>query len=578
MSTATKEKPPSKSRPHIQMLPIAKLVPTPDNQRRPITKASLESMAKSLARDGFLHPIIVRKHPAHPRRWEIRAGERRWRAAQLAGFTHVPAIVRDLDDQAALSVTIAENLQRQNLHPLEEAAEIQQALDREYDLKAVAARLGKSIKHLARRASLTRLVNVWRDEILRPESDGSRLSVAHLELIARLPPETQTALADNDFALVFGRGFPTVEELRRIVDAGLHSLNAMPWPVDDESLDPTAGSCLNCPKRSGAQPLLFDGQEPPLPPPGQGNGKVSKSDRCLDPGCFDRKLAAHLGRCESRLRAEHPSLQLVQVTFDRPSPACQAGFGDRITRVYHPLMVKASHKSATPAMALDGPKAGRLVYLNLAGEESSGTVNGQRKRKGGKPDRGPLTMDERRDRLQRRRDAFVVKRVEAMLKALTPADVSATVTALKTRSDRDAKTLDIAALTSAFGTTARADRLDDGAAWTEYEKIREIKQADRTAASLLDLAEIWRRRLSGTDGSTASTQAADAKRMCAILGIDYAAIETEAATAIPQPKGWPPLPPPEATTELPGAAKGNGRAAHPKARLARKARRSHRKR
>ncbi len=137
--------------------------------------------------------------------------------------------------------TIAENLQRQDLHPLEEAATIQQAFDRGYDAKAVAARLGKSVVHIARRASLTKLCKEWRDEVLKAETEASRLSVAHLELVARLPEETQRILAENNFHRVFARGFPTVEELRRVIDAGLQSLRAMPWALEDDTLDPKAG-------------------------------------------------------------------------------------------------------------------------------------------------------------------------------------------------------------------------------------------------------------------------------------------------------------------------------------------------
>jgi ParB/RepB/Spo0J family partition protein len=179
----------------IRMLSVDRLVPTPDNRRRPITQASVESLAKSLAKDGVLQPIVVRAHPDKEDRWEIRAGERRWRAAKLAGLKEIPAIVRKLDDESALSVTIAENLQRQNLHPLEEAATIQQAFDRGYDVKVVAARVGKSVPYITRRASLSRLAPVWRDEVLRPDSDASRLSVAHLEPVGPSPPNPPFGVA-----------------------------------------------------------------------------------------------------------------------------------------------------------------------------------------------------------------------------------------------------------------------------------------------------------------------------------------------------------------------------------------------
>src|SRR5438034_7108960 len=202
-------------------------------------------------------PIIVRPHPKERGHFEIRAVERRWRAAKAAKLTHVPAIIASMDDSTALSVTITENTERKNLHPLEEAATIQIALDRGEDVKVVAANLSTTVQHVARRASLMRLTKAWRDAVLDSESDVSRLSVAHLEQIARLPAETQTMLAENDFERVFRFGFPTISVLERIIDGELHSLRAMPWSLDDETLDPKAGSCTACPKRSGKEPLLF---------------------------------------------------------------------------------------------------------------------------------------------------------------------------------------------------------------------------------------------------------------------------------------------------------------------------------
>src|SRR5262245_1111946 len=131
-------------RPRLQMIPLNKLVPTPDNRRRPLSKQSLESLGRSVAREGVLQPIVVRPHPSRPGYYEIRAGERRWRAARLAGVREIPAIIRALDDQSALSVTIAENLQRLDLSPLERADTLQQAIERGYDLNGVAARVGLS--------------------------------------------------------------------------------------------------------------------------------------------------------------------------------------------------------------------------------------------------------------------------------------------------------------------------------------------------------------------------------------------------------------------------------------------------
>lgn len=534
------KKPPKVSH-SVRMLPIEKLVPTPDNRRRPITQTSIQSLAKSMAKDGVLQPIVVREHPDKAGHFEIRAGERRWRAARLAGIAHVPAIVRKLDDESALSVTIAENLQRQDLHPLEEAATIQQAFDRGYDVKAVAGRLGKSIPYIARRASLTRLCKTWRSEVLRPESDAARLSVAHLELIARLPEETQEILAENQFCRVFARGFPTVDELRRLIDGGLHSLKAMAWSLDDETLDPKAGSCLNCPKRSGMHPVLFDAEDAPQ------NGKVSKTDRCLDPACFDRKHAAFLERRESELRVQHPSLQLIQIGFDGLGPAIREKFGERVTRVYAPKVVKPSSLGATPVMQIDGPKAGTLMHIDLGNgvsENGRGRKAARPRDEHGKP--VPMSLAERKARLQKRRDAYLVTKVGEAIRGLTPESLTKTVAQIQSRTDPTAKRFDPLALVLAFGTSSRADREHDDGPWKRYEELLDRTSGLPVVTALHEVVQVWTRRLSGSDTHHVTEQAADARRICELLGIDAKAIDAEAAQVIPTPKSWASLSDPTA--------------------------------
>lgn len=517
----------------LRMLPIDRLVPTPDNRRRPITQASVESLAKSLSKDGVIQPIVVREHPEKAGHWEIRAGERRWRAAKLGGLTHIPAVVRKLDDESALSVTIAENLQRENPHPLELAATIQQAFDRGYDIKAVSARLGKTERAVTRLASLSRLTKVWRDEVLKPDSDAARFSVAHLELVARLPAESQQVLAENEFCRVFARGFPTLEELRRLIDGGLRSLKAMPWALDDETLDPKAGSCLNCPKRSGMHPMLFEPEDAPQ------NGKVSKTDRCLDPACFDRKHTAFIEGREAELRAQHPALRLVQIGFDGLGPALREKFGERVTQVYQPKIVKPTASGATPAMQIDGPKAGALVHIDF-GDSVSRNGRGHKAERPrdehGKP--VPMPLSERKARLQKRRDAYLVSKVGESVRALTPESLTKTVATLQARTDEAAKRFDPLALVLAFGTSSRADRDHDDSPWKRYDQLRERKGASPVVTALHEVVQVWTRRLSGSDTHFVTEQAHDARHIAALLGIDLEPIETEAANAIPTPKSW----------------------------------------
>lgn len=519
----------------VETVAIDRLIPTPDNRRKPISDASVRSLAQSIKSDGLLQPIVVREHPSQSDRFEIRAGERRWRACKLAGLKEVPIVVRKLDNEQALAVTVAENMLRKDLHPIEEADAIQLAFDREYDLKAISARLGKSIGYLARRASLTKLSSTWRAEVLKADSDVSRMSAAHLELVARLPEATQDSLADDHFWPVFGRGFPTVKELRQIVDGCLRSLGAMPWDPADEIIDPKAGSCVNCPKRSSQQPMLFPEDN------ASKNGKAPKDDRCLDPLCFDRKHVAFVQRCECKHRAQHPNLRLVEIGTGTLVPAIQEAFGDRIERMYAPRLVKASKPNAVPVMQVDGPKAGKLVFIDM-GESVSANGSGRTQRPRGADGKViPLTLTERRERLQKRRDAFVVKHVREFVCNLTPEKAMEIVspwTQRRTNGEAGATVFDAVALLTAFGSTKRADYVDGGEAWKEYDSLRESEMNREAAAALLAVAQVWIKRLNIQGSHTVGVQAEDARRMCQILGADFLAIFTEARRAIPQPKSW----------------------------------------
>lgn len=527
-----KKRSPSAASGRLQTLPIDKLVPTPDNRRRTITESSVRSLAKSITESGLIQPIVVRPYSTMEGHFEIRAGERRWRAAKLAGLTEIPVIIRDLSDAAALAVTLTENLQREDLHPLEEAEMIQQALDRELDLRAIASRLGRTVPYLIRRASLTQLAEVWKKAVLKTGSGASGLSPAHLQLIARLPKTTQEALVKDRNHFLFSGHTPSVAELRRAIDEGLQTLVAMPWKLDDTTLDPEAGSCLECSKRSGRQRLLFPEAEEYT------DGKPSPRDRCLDPRCFGRKLVAHIKSREARLRTKHPDLQLVQLDLTaRPYPEVGATFANRAQRIYAPRLVKGNTPGAIPVMPVDGPRVGKLMFLSPRDQETSASHGGKGHDRNSDDKAGPLTLEERRARLGKRRQAFIVKRVEGMLRELEPNTLERLFMPEEGRPPVEL-TFDPLVLTTAFGTSQRFDSLHLGDAWTEYDRLREEPVARRFAAMLAAVIPIWVRRLTVHTQEHVHVQVVEAERVCDVLRIDFPAITREAVEAIPEPKAW----------------------------------------
>ena len=124
--------------------------------RKDIEPESLQELADSIRVQGVMQPIVVR--PISDERFEIIAGERRWRATQLAGLDTIPALVRDVPDEAAIAMALIENIQRENLNPIEEAVALQR-LQQEFELtqQEVAEAVGKSRSTVANLLRLTTL-------------------------------------------------------------------------------------------------------------------------------------------------------------------------------------------------------------------------------------------------------------------------------------------------------------------------------------------------------------------------------------------------------------------------------------
>ena len=118
--------------------------------RHQFDPAGIEALAQSIREKGALQPLLVRRHPGLADAFEIVAGERRWRAAQLAQLHEVPVVLREIDDREALEIALVENLQRQDLSALEEATAYQRLLDEfTHTQEAVAQAVGKSRSHVA---------------------------------------------------------------------------------------------------------------------------------------------------------------------------------------------------------------------------------------------------------------------------------------------------------------------------------------------------------------------------------------------------------------------------------------------
>ena len=172
---------------------VDELAPGRYQPRRHVSEDSLAELADSIREQGVLQPLVVRAtaETAGANRYEIVAGERRWRAAKLAGLSTVPVVVRDLDDQSALAVALIENLQREDLNPIDQARSLSRLAD-EFGLthEQVAAAVGRS------RASVSNLLRLLdlSGEVKELLASG-RIDMGHARALLPLDPERQVALA-----------------------------------------------------------------------------------------------------------------------------------------------------------------------------------------------------------------------------------------------------------------------------------------------------------------------------------------------------------------------------------------------
>ncbi|MCF8151843.1 MAG: ParB/RepB/Spo0J family partition protein [Sulfuritalea sp.] len=194
-----------------EMLAVGALQPGKYQPRTRMDPGSLEELAASIKAQGLIQPISVR--PVGNDRYEIIAGERRWRASQLAGLMEVPVLIRDIPDEAALAMSLIENIQREDLNPLEEAAGMQRLID-EFQMthQQAADAVGRS------RSAATNLLRLL--HLAKPAQDmlmAGDIEMGHARALLPLSKSEQSRMA----ALVVDKGY-SVREIERLVSRELN--------------------------------------------------------------------------------------------------------------------------------------------------------------------------------------------------------------------------------------------------------------------------------------------------------------------------------------------------------------------
>lgn len=257
--------------------PIARIALGKNVRQRPLDERKLEELTESVRLKGVLEPVMLR--PLEGDELELVFGYRRYRAAQRAGLDTLPAMVRELTDSEVLELQLAENIDRADMHPLDEADGFAKLLKFPgYDAQRVAEKIGRPVAYVARRLKLLALGKQSRDAL-----DVGDISLEVALLLARIPVEK---LQDEALEHITegsymrrGEGVMKAAEAAKVIEEHfMLRLAEAPFDITDANLVPKAGACSTCPKRTGTQAELF--------------ADVKSPDLCTDPTCHRTKLDA----------------------------------------------------------------------------------------------------------------------------------------------------------------------------------------------------------------------------------------------------------------------------------------------
>lgn len=345
----------------FRMIALTLIDPPPTNTRTIFKAQSLDELTTSIKQKGVLQPILVREIEAPSSkqvRFQIIAGERRFRASQRAKLREIPAHIKNMSDAEALDAQLVENLQRENIHPLDEAdGMLRLKEEMQLEIADVAQRLAKDTRYVARRLSLTNLI-----EEAREDFRNDLITLAHALEICRLSPEIQTvALAacyerksiwnqkaqSYDHQADKEKPARHVRSLQSWIEQNIHlNLSKAPFKLDDARLREDGLTCIECPQRTGFNQSLFH--------------DIKNTDTCLNPLCFQAKIQTlvQVRMAEVETKSGKPAAYISP--YYSPNRAKDSiGKSD-----YQQIERKADRcEYAEQAVYAEGEEVGRVIWI-----------------------------------------------------------------------------------------------------------------------------------------------------------------------------------------------------------------------
>lgn len=334
----------------VDFIPVRSIRKSLTNPRKRFVEAKHLEMVESVKRHGVMQPVLLRPWPDDPGVFELIAGERRYRAAIDANLEMLPALVRGLTDDEVLHMQIVENLQRDDLHPLEEADGYKVLADRGHTLDQIATEVSQTKTYVAQRLKLCAL-----NASTRKLFFDDKLTAKTALMIARLPTDLQDKAAKHISHGWSGEPLTPAQASDYVQREFMLRLDQAPFKTSDALLVPAAGACGPCPKRTGNQADLF--------------GDVKSKEVCTDPACYERKRTA--AAAQKRAEAEADGRKVItgkeaKQILPHEYSAAQAGFVKLDDRCYDDPKQRTFRqiigaKAVKAAALLESPHDGKLI-------------------------------------------------------------------------------------------------------------------------------------------------------------------------------------------------------------------------
>jgi ParB family chromosome partitioning protein len=326
----------------VIMIPLSKIIPSKTNPRTVFDEAELEELRDSIKIHGVIQPITVRTSDD---KYEIIAGERRYRATKLAGLKEIPGIIKEFTDEQVGEIQIIENLQRADVHPIDEAAGYKRLMDSgNYSIKTLASQVGKSDEYIAQRLKLVDLTDGFNEDFR-----AGKITLEHAKLLSRLTPGDQINADQFIKRTLYGGEIVPPKRLKDwIKDNCMLRLNKVGFDKRDDRLAEGCGACTDCIKRTGNNKTLFS--------------DIEKDDYCTDASCFNKKVEAHINNVLTELHKKEKSFVLISDSYRASKPNALDN-GD-----YKKLKKGETCKGAVTGVMVEGEERGK--ELNVCTDKS----------------------------------------------------------------------------------------------------------------------------------------------------------------------------------------------------------------